>query len=207
MRLAVCLVLAGTLLTSQLAQAQPYRFAPEVRRAMLLYDRGDYAGALAVIEKALAKDPRDAVALATRGNILIEIGDYERAKSDHDEVLRLAPRSGGALANACWVRALANVELDLALTYCNQALALAGDKSPGTYDTRGFLYLRRREFALAKADYDAAFKGMRFASALYGRGLAALRLGEDAQGRADMAAAAKRDSTIAETYAKRGETP
>lgn len=42
---------------------------------------------------------------------------------------------------------------------------------------------------------------------LYGRGIAALRLGRDAEGNADLAAAIKLDGKIAEEYARYGVKP
>jgi tetratricopeptide (TPR) repeat protein len=163
---------------------------------------------LAVLDKALAKNPNDPIALATRGYVYISLGDYVRATSDFDLTLQMAPTSANALQGVCWVRALVNTELDRALTYCDDSVRLAKDRLYPHYDTRGFLRLRRNEFALAVTDYDAALRDYpRLASSLYGRGIAKLRLGQSREGNADLAAAAKIEPGIAATYAKRGITP
>ena len=168
----------------------------------------DYAGALAVLDRALAKTPNDAIALATRGYVYINLGDYIRATPDFDQALQLAPTNANALEGVCWVRALANTDLDRALAWCDESVRLARQQIYAQYDTRGFLHLRRNEFALAVADYDAALKERpKLASSLYGRGIAKLRLGQAADGRADLARASRIEPGIAETYAKRGVAP
>ncbi len=76
------------------------------------------------------------------------------------------------------------------------------------YDTRGFLHLRRGEFALAVADYDRALRQYgKLPTSLFGRGLAKLRLGNEAEGRADLAKATKMDASVADNFANKGMKP
>jgi tetratricopeptide (TPR) repeat protein len=192
------------------AQTPPYPRSPPVDQAMRLEAAKDYAGALKLLDGVLTEHPDDLVARAVRGDAYLGLGDYARAMSDHDAVLAAAPHDQGALTNACWVRALANVELDRALTYCDASVkdAAAHHRAGAAYDTRGFLHYRRGEFALAVADYDVAGRVIsRSADPLYGRGLAKLRLGKTADGQTDLSAALKLDASIAETFAKRGAAP
>jgi tetratricopeptide (TPR) repeat protein len=152
--------------------------------------------------------PGDIVGRAVRGNVYLEMGDYPRAMADHDIVLIQAPHDPGALTNACWIRGIANVELDRALTYCDEAVAHGPSRRFAALDTRGFVHFRRGEFGLAIDDYEAALKlHRRLASSLYGRGLARLRLGQEADGQADLAAAAKIEPGIAARYAGWGAAP
>jgi tetratricopeptide (TPR) repeat protein len=201
--LGVAATMAGT------AFAAPgYPVSHAVAQANALVRHKDYAAALEVLDMGLRESPRDPVALGTRGYVYIALQDFIRATGDFDLALQFAPTSANALENTCWVRALANTELDHALAYCDESLRLARGSQFAQYDTRGFLRLRRSEFALAVADYDAALKERpKLASSLYGRGIAKLRLGQAADGEADLAAAAKIEPGIAATYAKRGVTP
>jgi len=191
------------------AVAQSYRVSDGVVRAMTALKKKDYPGALYEANRAIAKDPKDPVALATRGSIYAEMGDYPKSMADQDAVLAMEPKDPGALTNACWTRAAAKVELDRALDYCDRAVAAVKSRAFAALDTRGFLHYRRGEYDLAVADYDAALKDYRgkLPSSLYGRGLAELKLGKEAEGRADLAAAVKADPKVAEIYAKRGATP
>jgi Flp pilus assembly protein TadD len=65
--------------------------------------------------------------------------------------------------------------------------------------------LKQEEFDKALADYDAAHQAKpEDASFLYGRGIAALRLGRKAEGNADIAAAMMLDRKISETFSSYG---
>ncbi|WP_077035374.1 tetratricopeptide repeat protein [Pelomonas sp. KK5] len=97
----------------------------------------------------------------------------------------------GALNNRCWTRTLLNVELDEALTDCDQAVDLEPDK-PSYRDSRGWLRLRRGELQKAQADFDQALKlKADHAWSLYGRGIVRARSGKPEQGQADLDAARK----------------
>jgi tetratricopeptide (TPR) repeat protein len=208
--LALGALVAATGLPARAQPKPPYPATVANRQAFELLARKDFSGALLAANQALAESPNDLVALAARGEAYSGLGDFPRAMADHDAVLKTVPNDVGALINACWVRALANVELDRALTYCDAATkdAAAFRRAGAAYDTRGFLHYRRGEFTLAVADYDAALKEIpRYAGSRYGRGLAKLRLGKTAEGQADLAAALKLDAGIAETFAKRGVVP
>ena len=67
---------------------------------------------------------------------------------------------------------------------------------------------RTGELAPALADYEAALRlRPQMASARFGRGLTELRLGREAEGRTDMAAAQAAEPTIAADFARYGLTP
>ena len=86
----------------------------------------------------------------------------------------------------CWARAVANVELDLALADCDEAVRAAPRSAP-VLDTRAFVYLRMGRNEEAIKDYDAALQGNTGLSAsFYGRGVAKLRLGDVEGAKADL---------------------
>jgi tetratricopeptide (TPR) repeat protein len=137
----------------------------------------------------------------------------EAAAGRHEPVLALLgeeiarnPQSAAALNNRCWHRAVAGIELDLALADCNAALAIR--RTANILDSRGLVHIRRGRFAEAIADYDAALAlepGK--ADSLYGRGLARLRLGDRAAGEADLAQARALRPRIAEEFRGYGLEP
>jgi tetratricopeptide (TPR) repeat protein len=206
-RLAAALT-ASFLCTTSMAASYPV--SDQSVAAIRLLDRKDLAGALAAANAALKSDPHDPVALATRGNVYIALGEYEDAIIDHDAVLALVGDDVGALTNACWARALANKDLEQASRYCDRAVKGAWGYSQRlrVYDTRGFLDLRQGEFEAAMADYNKALDASpRTASALYGRGIAKTRLGRLSEGRVDIAAALKVQPDIDIVYKQRGLEP
>jgi tetratricopeptide (TPR) repeat protein len=174
---------------------------------MTLLAKKDYRGAIEAANRALKTSPHDPVAMATRGNAYIELGDYEHALMDHDAVLaQVGDSSPGALNNACWVRALANTDLDRARRYCDIAVAMR--RSLADYDTRGFLDIRQGRLEAAIGDYDSALRVRpKTASPLYARGWVKTKLGKVAGGQADIAAAQQLQPDIADVYARRGLAP
>ncbi len=74
--------------------------------------------------------------------------------------------------------------------------------------SRGLLSLKQRHDQDAWNDYNsAARRTENNAAYLYGRGIAALRLGRTSEGQADIAAATARDANIASLYQGYGVTP
>ena len=68
--------------------------------------------------------------------------------------------------------------------------------------------IKQNQFENAWADFDAAARTEPDnASYLYGRGIAAIRLGRAAEGAADLANAIRLDANIAKSYAERGISP
>lgn len=167
-----------------------------------LFRQKRYSEAIAELDKVLTADSTNAVALTMRGFVKEDLGEYALALGDFDAAWKLVPESPNAWSNACWGRALANVDLDLGLKLCDGAIK-ADPANNKDYDTRAFLHLRRSEFDAAVSDYTLAIHEYRTASSLFGRAVAKSRLGQ-ADAQADRDAALKLDPAIAETYAKRG---
>jgi tetratricopeptide (TPR) repeat protein len=202
---SIALLLALVSVAPEPAAASSRESVTATDRGNSLYERKNYAGALAEYDHAIAADPKNAIALSMRGFARVNVGDYRAAMADFDAAVVLAPDSPNASANACYGRAMANVELDLALGLCNRSLDARPDNK--AYDTRGFLHYRRGEYDLAVADYTAGLRLYRTASSLFGRGVAESRLGRAAESKADIEAALKMDRHITEQYAKRGVAP
>jgi tetratricopeptide (TPR) repeat protein len=175
-------------------------------RADWYYDRGEYDNAIVDADRALAIRVNDADSY-TRG-LAYQYGrnDLVSAIADFDRALAIAPNSVEYNNASCWARAMAERELDLARRQCD--IAVAGSAEGNYRDSRGMVGLRQGRFQDAWDDYNAAVQtAPQTPHYLYGRGIAALRLGRTAEGQADIAAAAAISAGIAETYAGYGVTP
>jgi tetratricopeptide (TPR) repeat protein len=129
-----------------------------------------------------------------RGAAFARNGDAERSKADFRRAVEMATEAleeggnplPGEYNRRCWARAVANVELDLALADCNEAVRLV-PRSPAFLDSRAFVHLRSGRNEDAIKDYDTALRlNPRLPDSLYGRGLAKLRLGDAEGAKADL---------------------
>jgi len=151
---------------------------------------------------------------ATRiGQILLERGlayealhDSEHAIADYRDGMRRAPHEPD-LGNAlCWILAVQGESLDEARRACDQSLRDRPDHSP-TLDSRGLVGLKQHRYQDAWNDYDAATRLGAGPSWVFGRGVAALRLGRTAEGQADIARAEAMNSGVRQFYADFGIRP
>ena len=79
---------------------------------------------------------------------------------------------------------------------------MTDSRSP-SLDSRALVYLRMGRLAEAIADYDAAIAARpRYASALYGRGIARLQRGDAEGAVADMEAAIRIDPAIEQAFVR-----
>jgi len=151
-------------------------------------------------------------------------GDYPAAMDQLTQWLshhRVPGDQITGLNERCWLRATSNRDLRQGLDDCNEALNLGTDSAeqfgtlirasaddPEVLDSRALVYLRLGNLDDAIHDYDSALHtDPSIPTSLYGRGLAELRLGEKAQGQADLTAAKKLDSGVAKRFSDMGLTP
>jgi len=184
----------------------PRQPEPWFMRAHFRYEQGDRGGAVADLSRTYELDGKSDVAVRMRAEIREQMKDFDRAIADADLAVRLAPHSALNQNAKCWVRASAGRDLATARAACDESLRLAPGE-PETLDSRGLVGLRQGRHQDAWNDYDAAVRVSRQASYLYGRGLAALRLGRIAAGQADLAAARELDPQIAAVYADKNIRP
>jgi tetratricopeptide (TPR) repeat protein/predicted aspartyl protease len=139
------------------------------------------------------------------GQYAAAVHQYDLWIDYHGQDIRLK----GALADRCGVQAAANIDLDRALDDCDRALSLLPRSEHAVVlSNRSLVYLRLGQFDRSIADATDSIQtrpGSPFP--LYVRGLAELRRGLTAQGRADLAAAQKLQPDIARHYAAMGLTP
>lgn len=174
-------------------------------RAAAFAGKKQYDRALADYNAALNSKPRSAQILGARAQTYTAMKDYDRALVDADEAISAADKTKDRLLNnRCWTRAAANRDLDKALADCNRSLELAPNSS-FTLNSRGLVQLRRGDLQASLSDYEASIKfagGDPFgrAHSLYGRGVVKARMGDQAGGEADKAAAIALEPDIADEY-------
>ncbi|MBC7770467.1 MAG: tetratricopeptide repeat protein [Phycisphaerales bacterium] len=185
----------------------PARSASYRQRGAIRLERGDRAGALADFTEAVSHNPHSTPAYIGRAAIYEAQSEFERAIADYDQVVRIAPESAAAYNARCWLRSRSGRQLNLAEADCERAIELSGGAA-AAYDTRGMLHLRGQRFDEAWRDYNSAIaREEGNAHYLYGRGIAALRLGRTEEGQADLTAALAIDPAIAAAYESYGMAP
>lgn len=134
----------------------------------------------------------------------LDAGDFAGAISDSDRRSELQPSSRLVMVEGCFLRAIAGLELDAADRLCEAALA--EPTAIPIYSVRGVLRLKQNRNREAWTDFDRVVAHDQGASAqpLYGRGIAALRLGRVSEGQDDLAAAERINPGIAAQFASWG---
>jgi len=158
-------------------------------RGVAYSDKQDYDRAIADYTEALWLAPRDATLFNDRARAYERKAQYDRAIADYSEVIRIAPRPAAALKDRCYVRAISGRELPQALEDCNEALRLI-PRDISAFERRALTYVRLGRYDKAIVDYNLVLKFVSTnAAALYGRGVAKKKTGDEYGGDADIAAA------------------
>lgn len=180
-------------------RAQAYKLRGDRYRGLR-----DWEHALADYNQVIRMRGEHPGAYYRRSEVYLAQGQYDLAMADAERVIQIVPDAPGGYRVRCEIRALRNVDLDLARQDCQRALEI------NTIDTaalsaRGLLNLRAGANLEAWTDFDAAiFNGRTDARTLYGRGVAGVRLGRVREGRADMAEAERLQPEIAASFAAYG---
>jgi Tfp pilus assembly protein PilF len=171
--------------------------------AWMLFEKGDYAGAIADCERALAAEPRFAYALRCRGGARLQAGDAAGAIADYDAALEIEPEQEGATENRGRARSIAG-DFAGAIADCSRAIEL-DSRNALAWETRAFVKLRACDWDGAEFDATHAIEcDPRAPAAWTYRGWA--RLGRnDADGAfADCSRAIEIDSRFAPAWVNRG---
>ena len=160
-----------------------------VSRAAIYSTFGKFDLAIKDLDAALAINKNNAHAFFNRGYVRFAQGEYQKAIADYTSAIDLDPTFGNAYNNRCLTLTVIGQDLVRALADCDEGLKLA-PLNLDVRDTRGFIYLKLGDPALAMNEYNAALeRDPNRAIALYGRGLAKIRTGDIKGGEGDQAAA------------------
>jgi tetratricopeptide (TPR) repeat protein len=172
------------------------------------YNELQVSGCNLVIQSGKATEKQLALVYHRLGRVLWGKQDYEGAIGDFNEAIRLEPNLTLAYADRCFVSAvLAQIRgidagrgLRSALKDCDEALRLS-ENYTDAHITRGFIYLKLSDFDSAVSDFDRVLQLQPpSAAALYGRGLARSRKGEEREGNADIAAAKEISPSVVDKF-------
>jgi tetratricopeptide (TPR) repeat protein len=180
------------------------------RRAHAYYLQHNYGLAVVDYDQLLGRSPDDAIALSLRGLAYLGQRDFDHAIRDFDRAAILNPSEETWQYLRCSARAQGARDLDVARAACDAAIERArGRLRFMYYRTRGLVGLRQERWQDAWDDYDEASRGgiLEQAPGLFGRGIAALRLGRTSEGQADIARATQLRSGVAQTFSEYGIVP
>ena len=176
-------------------------------RARWFTEAGQHERALADLEEAHRMDPMDLEVIKERAEVFAAMGRPVDAIAALDDGVARYRSSAQSLNNRCWVRALIGRQLAEAEADCQAALKLRPD-TPNILGSYALVALRAGRFDEAVKRYDRSLeKGPKRATALYGRGLAKLRLGDENGGQADLAAAKAINARVSGEYDRHGIKP
>ena len=169
----------------------------------------DRAGAAVDVAAAKALVPAGSTQARLIASLYIRLDQPAVALPMLDDWIRLHRGDamlGAALNERCWARSLSNQMLDDALSDCRKAIKHDGEK-PAYLDSLGMVQLRLGHYAESiKAYRETVAQLPRSAWSRYGLGLAEIRSGDVAAGKADLVAARAVDPKIDAELAKYGLT-
>ena len=175
-----------------------------VNRAALYALDFRFDRAIADLDAAIALRSYDPLAFYNRGYALFATGKYELAIADYGTAISLDPGMGLAYNNRCLARTILGRDLVAALADCDMALKIR-PTNLDVRETRGFIYLKLGDPAIAIVEYEAALEvDPNRALALFGRGLARKKMGRASEGAADQAAARALDPQIEVHFSRYG---
>ena len=173
-------------------------------RAAIYLEQGRLDLAIRDLDLSISIDNTNPLAFYNRGYAHFAKKEYDKAISDYSSAIALNPQLGLAYNNRGLTRAIAGQDLVQALADCDTALKLM-PINLDVRDTRGFIYLKLGDPALALNEYNAALDiDPNRALSLYGRGLAKIKKGDVAGGEADQRAAETINPEVAQQFSMYG---
>jgi tetratricopeptide (TPR) repeat protein len=180
--------------------------AAELQVAIYL-KQSRFDDAVATIDAALPLQTNRNPLLILKAEVLARAGKSADALVIINKANQDKPGNPDLLNGRCWVRAIANVELDAALKDCTKAIELA-EQPAGMLDSRGLAYFRLQRYDEALADLDAALRlSPGQAPSLYVRGVVKSWLGATAASSQDLKDASTIYPDIAAQYVRIGVKP
>lgn len=212
---------AGRAIYDALIDESPGSPGPYVGRSLAYLRLNRFDDAIADATRAIQRDDGQAQSYSTRAFLYFRVGNYAGAIADYDQAMRLGQRQSArgsmravgpseSLINPriygarCEARAAAGIEMNVAETACRIAVRNAASSA----FSRGFLRFKQGRYNEAWADFNTAYEDNDTNGfPLYGRGVAAIRLGRVAEGEADIARAREIEGDDLDGYVRAGLAP
>jgi tetratricopeptide (TPR) repeat protein/predicted aspartyl protease len=195
-------------------QLKPSHVLALLARSDLRMKTGDKTGAQADLGAVNAVLPKEDSAHLSMANGYVYLEQFPRAVEQYDLWIASHPLDAklfGALSLRCRARALGDIDLQLAVQDCNQALSHARKSSPfyaEVIGNRGLVWLRLGDYGKSIADFDASLEiKPHDASFLYGRGIDKIRSKRGLEGQADITEAKAVMAHIDDTFGSYGILP
>jgi tetratricopeptide (TPR) repeat protein len=169
-------------------------------------DAGDFRGALADFNRAIAINPRYVSAYNNRGFLKTEqLGDPQGALADYNQALEIDPQDAVVYSNRGTLKTEKLKDFRGAMIDFNRSIAI-NPRLSQPYNNRGFLKEKLNDFSGALADYNKAIEiNPQSDSGYHNRGHLKLFKLDDVQGAlVDFNKAIALDPKNSETYSYRG---
>ncbi|QIL02563.1 DUF3857 domain-containing protein [Sphingomonas sinipercae] len=184
------------------AELEPDNAALMESAASTLQRLGDNAGALALVDRAIAAGADNPHIRIERAVALYKVGRVAEANEIFAAQKRMS-QTVSQLNSLCWTKAAAGILLESAVEDCKAGLKLMPDRK-ALHDSLGLALFRLGRFDQAIDSYDEALARSKGATSLMGRALARKAKGDEAGAREDLAAARKLDVDIEDDFAGYG---
>jgi Flp pilus assembly protein TadD len=169
------------------------------RLVSLQFGTGRNADALSTLDRIEAVSGQGLYWHSMRGQILAKMGEAERARQSFSAARALA-RNAADFSNLCQAQGSVNFDFELALQDCGSATAKDPD-CLACIKMETALLAAAGQHGNAIAAYDKALaRRPRDAELIYGRGIAKVKSGKDAEGEADIEVATRIDPKVAERF-------
>lgn len=153
---------------------------------------------------AIKLDPKDAENQAGYAQSLSGQGRFAEAVKQFAVALKISPHDVRFLGASCWARVGEGKNLGKALAECNLSIKLDPEFAVG-YDSRALVYLRQGHYSQSLQDYSRSLALVPDRStALFGRGLTEIHLGQASGARRDIRLARLIDPEIDATFIQLG---
>ena len=173
-------------------------------RGDLKMRQGDPDAALIEFNASIGLDAHQSAAFAERGLVKQRQQDYAGAARDFDTALHLNSRETDALAGRCWNAIFQNGDLGRAGADAEAALGANGSLISANL-CHGLVQLKQQDWAGARSSYDAVLTlDAANAAALWGRGYARRKNGEDHEGAEDIRRAYDFNSHVDQEFKRYG---
>jgi len=133
---------------TRVIKAQPDAMVPYSLLAQVYLSTGEPKRALAQLQSALDRNPKDTMTLMLMATIHSSLKNYDKAKILYEDVLKLNPSMPAALNDLAYLLSEKLNQVEQALPYATKARGLAPN-DPGVEDTLGWIFYRRGEYARA----------------------------------------------------------